>query len=85
MLSHHRALRFAAGETAAVAFAQAPHPALSVKKVKDNLYVVQGGGGGNSSIIVGQNASSSTRRRPCEPVRAWSMKSASSPTSRSRP
>jgi hypothetical protein len=49
MLSQYRALRFAisAGATcfATVAFAQAPNPALSVKKVKDDLYVVQGGGG----------------------------------------
>jgi len=40
--------------SATLAFAQAPAPTLSVKKVKDNLYIVEGGGG-NSSIIIGQN------------------------------
>jgi glyoxylase-like metal-dependent hydrolase (beta-lactamase superfamily II) len=58
MLIQSRALQLAVAAGAAcfttVAFAQAPNPALSVKKVKDNLYVVQGGGG-NSSIIIGQN------------------------------
>ena len=37
-----------------LALAQAPAPALTVHKVKDNLYYVEGGGG-NSSIIIGQN------------------------------
>ena len=37
-----------------LAVAQAPNPALTVKKVKDNIYFVEGGGG-NSSIIIGQN------------------------------
>ena len=37
-----------------LAVAQAPNPALTVKKVKDNIYVVEGGGG-NSTIIIGQN------------------------------
>ncbi len=58
MSKRYRALQFAiaTGVTcfATLAFAQAPNPALSVKKVKDNLYVVEGGGG-NSSIIIGQN------------------------------
>lgn len=58
MLSQHRALQFAiaAGATsfAIIAVAQAPNPALSVKKVRDKLYVAQSGGG-NSSIIIGQS------------------------------
>jgi cyclase len=58
MSTQCRALQFAiaAGTAcfATVAFAQAPNPPLSVKKVKDNLYFVEGGGG-NSSIIIGQN------------------------------
>src|SRR5689334_23329658 len=37
-----------------LALAQAPAPVLTVHKVKDNLYYVEGGGG-NSSIIIGQN------------------------------
>jgi cyclase len=58
MLSQHSAARIAIAAGAAcfatLAFAQAPNPALSVKKVKDNIYFVEGGGG-NSSIIIGQN------------------------------
>jgi glyoxylase-like metal-dependent hydrolase (beta-lactamase superfamily II) len=38
----------------AVAFAQAPFPPVTVKKLKDNIYVAEGGGG-NSTIIIGQN------------------------------
>lgn len=37
-----------------IAVAQAPNPVLTLKKVKDNIYFVEGGGG-NSSIIIGQN------------------------------
>ncbi|HYM17114.1 MAG TPA: MBL fold metallo-hydrolase [Micropepsaceae bacterium] len=37
-----------------LALAQAPGQAFSVKKVKDNIYFVEGGGG-NASIIIGQN------------------------------
>jgi len=37
-----------------LALAQAPGQPLTVKKVKDNIYFVEGGGG-NSSIIIGQN------------------------------
>jgi len=37
-----------------LALAQAPNQPLTVKKVKDNIYFVEGGGG-NSSIIIGQN------------------------------
>ena len=49
-------LAFVAGLTAlgALAFAQAPNQSLTHKKVKDNIYFVEGGGG-NSSIIIGQN------------------------------
>src|SRR5438309_243089 len=36
------------------AVAQTPAPSLTLKKVKDNLYFVEGDGG-NSSIIIGQN------------------------------
>jgi len=36
------------------AFAQAPNPGLTIKKLKDNIYVAEGGGG-NSTIIIGQN------------------------------
>ena len=39
---------------ATLALAQAPNPPLNVKKVKDNIYFVEGGGG-NSTIIIGQN------------------------------
>src|SRR5256885_2745256 len=47
---------FVAGLTAlgVAAFAQAPNQPLTLKKVKDNIYFVEGGGG-NSSIIIGQN------------------------------
>jgi cyclase len=47
---------FVAGLTAwgALALAQAPNQPLTLKKVKDNIYFVEGGGG-NSSIIIGQN------------------------------
>ena len=37
-----------------LAFAQAPGQPLTLKKVKDNIYFVEGGGG-NSTIIIGQN------------------------------
>src|SRR5215831_2965622 len=37
-----------------LALAQAPGQAFGVKKVKDNIYFVEGGGG-NSTIIIGQN------------------------------
>jgi glyoxylase-like metal-dependent hydrolase (beta-lactamase superfamily II) len=37
-----------------LAFAQAPNPGLTVKKVKDNIYVAEGGGG-NSTIIIGRD------------------------------
>jgi glyoxylase-like metal-dependent hydrolase (beta-lactamase superfamily II) len=37
-----------------LALAQAPNQPLTVKKVKDNIYFVEGGGG-NSGIIIGQN------------------------------
>ena len=39
---------------AGYALAQAPSPAFSVHKVKDNIYFVQGDGG-NSGVIIGQN------------------------------
>jgi len=35
-----------------IALAQAPDPGLSIKKLKDNIYVAEGGGG-NSTIIIG--------------------------------
>ncbi len=37
-----------------LAFAQAPFPEVTVKKLKDNIYVADGGGG-TSTIIIGQN------------------------------
>jgi glyoxylase-like metal-dependent hydrolase (beta-lactamase superfamily II) len=37
-----------------VAFAQAPFPSVTVKKLKDNVYMAEGGGG-NSTIVIGQN------------------------------
>jgi glyoxylase-like metal-dependent hydrolase (beta-lactamase superfamily II) len=37
-----------------LAFAQAPFPEVTVKKLKDNIYVADGGGG-TSIIIIGQN------------------------------
>ena len=37
-----------------LAFAQAPFPEVTVKKLKDNIYVAEGGGG-NSTIVIGQN------------------------------
>jgi cyclase len=37
-----------------LAFAQAPDPGLTVKKLKDNIYMAEGGGG-TSTIIIGQN------------------------------
>jgi glyoxylase-like metal-dependent hydrolase (beta-lactamase superfamily II) len=37
-----------------LAFAQALNPGLSVKMLKDNIYVAEGGGG-TSTIIIGQN------------------------------
>ena len=37
-----------------VALAQAPDAPLAVKKVKDNIWFVEGGGG-NSGVIIGQN------------------------------
>lgn len=37
-----------------LAQAQAPNPPLTVKKVKNNIYFVEGGGG-NSGVIIGQN------------------------------
>jgi glyoxylase-like metal-dependent hydrolase (beta-lactamase superfamily II) len=43
-----------AGILAFGTFALAQAPALTLKKVKDNIYFVEGGGG-NSSIIIGQN------------------------------
>ncbi len=39
---------------ATLSFAQAPNPGITVKKLKDNIYVAEGGGG-NSTIIIGQN------------------------------
>jgi cyclase len=36
------------------ALAQAPNQPVTVKKIKDNIYLVEGGGGG-SGIIIGQN------------------------------
>jgi len=42
------------GAFATLALAQATGQPLTVKKVKDNIYFVEGGGG-NSSIIIGQN------------------------------
>lgn len=36
-----------------LAFAQTPGQGLTTKKVKDNIYVVEGGGG-NSTVIIGQ-------------------------------
>ena len=38
----------------AAALAQAPNQAVTVKKIKDNIYLVEGGGGG-SEIVIGQN------------------------------
>src|SRR5262245_21650919 len=37
-----------------LALAQAPNQGVTVKKIKDNIYLVEGGGGG-SGIIIGQN------------------------------
>src|SRR5437868_14014485 len=37
-----------------VAFAQAPFPPVTVKKLQDNVYIAEGGGG-TSTIVVGQN------------------------------
>jgi glyoxylase-like metal-dependent hydrolase (beta-lactamase superfamily II) len=37
-----------------LALAQAPFPEVTVKKLKDNIYVAEGGGG-TSTIIIGQN------------------------------
>jgi len=37
-----------------LAFAQAPFPPVTVKKLKDNVYVAEGGGG-TSTIVIGQN------------------------------
>jgi glyoxylase-like metal-dependent hydrolase (beta-lactamase superfamily II) len=37
-----------------LAFAQAPFPPVTIKKLKDNIYVAEGGGG-NSTVIIGQN------------------------------
>jgi glyoxylase-like metal-dependent hydrolase (beta-lactamase superfamily II) len=37
-----------------VAFAQAPFPPVTVKPLKENIYVAEGGGG-NSTIVIGQN------------------------------
>jgi glyoxylase-like metal-dependent hydrolase (beta-lactamase superfamily II) len=37
-----------------LAFAQAPFPEVTLKKLKDNIYVADGGGG-TSTIIIGQN------------------------------
>jgi glyoxylase-like metal-dependent hydrolase (beta-lactamase superfamily II) len=37
-----------------LAFAQAPFPEVTVKKLKDNIYVADGGGG-TSTVIIGQN------------------------------
>jgi glyoxylase-like metal-dependent hydrolase (beta-lactamase superfamily II) len=39
---------------ATLAFAQAPFPPVTVKKLKDNVYMAEGGGG-TSTIVVGQN------------------------------
>lgn len=39
---------------AVTAAASAPNPPVTLKKVKDNIYFVEGGGG-NSGIIIGQN------------------------------
>jgi len=38
----------------ALAFAQAPFPPVTVKKLKDNIYMAEGGGG-TSTVIIGQN------------------------------
>ena len=37
-----------------LAFAQAPFPPVTVKKLKDNVYLAEGGGG-TSTVIIGQN------------------------------
>jgi len=37
-----------------LAFAQAPFPPVTVKKLKDNIYMAEGGGG-TSTVIIGQN------------------------------
>src|SRR5258706_5318965 len=37
-----------------VAFAQAPFPPVTIKKLKDNIYMAEGGGG-TSTVIIGQN------------------------------
>jgi cyclase len=39
---------------ATLALAQAPSQSLTVRKIKDNIYLAEGGGGG-SGIIIGQN------------------------------
>lgn len=39
---------------ATVAFAQAPAPGVTLRKLKDNFYTAEGGGG-NSAVIIGQN------------------------------
>jgi cyclase len=56
MHTHHAAFGFAlvAGLASTLVLAQAPGQPLTLKKVKDNIYFVEGGGG-NSSIIIGQN------------------------------
>src|SRR6185369_8704483 len=38
-----------------LASAQAPFPPVTVKKLKDNVYVAEGGGG-TSTIVIGQNS-----------------------------
>ena len=57
-MPHPTAIRFvivsALASAGTLALAQAPGQAFSVKKVKDNIYFVEGGGG-NASIIIGQN------------------------------
>ena len=37
-----------------LAFAQTPFPPVTVKKLKDNVYVAEGGGG-TSTVVIGQN------------------------------
>ena len=37
-----------------LAFAQAPFPPVTIKKLKDNIYMAEGGGG-TSTVIIGQN------------------------------
>src|SRR6266576_4009786 len=37
-----------------LAFAQAPFPPVTIKKLKDNVYMAEGGGG-TSTVIIGQN------------------------------